>query len=104
VPKQEKANKYAQMAEVAKQHMQEREELAPTPLAERQGSSSSVNRSLPRAIGKSRDPQYEKLTVYIRKSTRKAVNRRLLDEDQSQELSELIEELLSGWAIKRLNV
>jgi hypothetical protein len=45
--------------------------------------------------GKSVDPNFMKLTSYIRRETHRAVKRRLLDEDK--EISELVEELLTGW-------
>ncbi len=54
-----------------------------------------------RPIGKSRDPEFDKCTVYIRKATKKAVALELLQKEPAQELSELVEELLNAWALRR---
>jgi hypothetical protein len=48
-----------------------------------------------RKRGKSANPDYVKLTSYIRRETHRAVKRRLLDE--GREISELIEELFGQW-------
>ena len=45
--------------------------------------------------GKSSNPNYIKLTSYIRRDTHLAAKKRLLDE--GGELSELVEKLLSEW-------
>jgi hypothetical protein len=45
--------------------------------------------------GKSANPDYVKLTSYIRRETHRAVKKRLLDE--GREISELVEELMGGW-------
>jgi hypothetical protein len=57
-----------------------------------------------RAIGKHRDPDYGKLTVYVRETTRKDVAIKLLQEGQGRELSELVEQLLNDWTSRRPNV
>jgi len=48
-----------------------------------------------RQRGKSADPDYIKLTTYIRRATHLAVKKKLLDEDK--EISELVEELMTDW-------
>ena len=48
-----------------------------------------------RKRGKSVDPDFVKLTSYIRKDTHLQVKKRLLD--QGKEISELVEELLGKW-------
>ena len=45
--------------------------------------------------GKSANPEYMKLTSYIRRETHLAVKRRLLDE--GREISELVEDLMVKW-------
>lgn len=45
--------------------------------------------------GKSSDPDYVKLTSYIRRETHLKVKKRLLDE--GKEISELVEELMGKW-------
>lgn len=91
---QSKPNKYAQMAAIAKENLEGRDEAPP------RAASSHTQRP----IGKSRDPQYERLTVYIQKKTRKAVDLRLLQSDDTQELSELIETLLYQWVTSSSDV
>ena len=53
--------------------------------------------------GKNQNPAYHKLTVYIPQETRKAVGMKLL-QDGGLDLSELVEQLLDGWTLGRLNV
>jgi hypothetical protein len=62
------------------------------------GGATSVPESVRaarRTIGKSTDPDYFKLTSYIRRQTHRQVKKRLLDEDK--EISQLVEELLNSW-------
>ena len=56
--------------------------------------------SSPRKRGKSADPEYVKLTSYIRRQTHLAVKKKLLD--QGREISELVEELLDKWLVEPL--
>lgn len=48
-----------------------------------------------RATGKSSNPDYQPLTVYIRKSTHRKIKKALIDKEQ--DFSELIEGLLTNW-------
>lgn len=50
--------------------------------------------------GKSANPEYVKLTSYIRKDTHLQVKRRLLDD--GREISELVEELLGQWLTRTI--
>ena len=50
-----------------------------------------------RPTGKRSDPAWKPYTVLIRKETHKGVSRRLQDMDVGQDLSELVEELLTEW-------
>ncbi len=50
-----------------------------------------------RPSGKRSDPDYVGFTTYIRKDTHHDVKLALLQEKKGRELSELVEELLSGW-------
>jgi hypothetical protein len=51
--------------------------------------------------GKSSDPTYSQYSIYLRKTTRKKVNRALDDADADQDFSELVEELLQQWLASR---
>lgn len=51
--------------------------------------------------GKSSNPAYKQISAYVRKETHRAALRRLLDEDGGRDLSDVIEELLAGWAAGR---
>ena len=60
------------------------------------GAVESAIPLLPRTTkGKSADPNFIKLTSYIRRETHREVKRRLLDD--GREISELVEALLGGW-------
>ena len=48
-----------------------------------------------RKRGKSADPEYVKLTSYIRRQTHLQVKKKLLD--RGMEISELVEELMDSW-------
>jgi hypothetical protein len=50
-----------------------------------------------RPAGKRSDPAWKPYTVLIRKATHKGVSRRLQDMDVGQDLSELVDELLTQW-------
>ena len=54
-----------------------------------------------RPLGKRSDPAYQPTTVILRKQTKKAANRQLEDEAAGQDLSDLIEELLTQWMQKK---
>lgn len=54
-----------------------------------------------RSVGKRSDPQYEQVTAYVRKDTYKNVKIALLEDNQRQEFSELVEKLLSEWLATR---
>jgi hypothetical protein len=50
-----------------------------------------------RPPGKRSDPDYQPTTVLLRKRTKKTAARLLEDHNTGQDLSDLIEELLTGW-------
>lgn len=50
-----------------------------------------------RPHAKSSDPDYQPTTVILRKRTKRTANRLLEDQEAGQDLSELIEELLTEW-------
>jgi hypothetical protein len=50
-----------------------------------------------RPPGKRSDPDYQPTTVLLRKQTKKTAGRLLEDADMGQDLSELIEQLLTEW-------
>jgi hypothetical protein len=49
------------------------------------------------ATGKRSDPEWNRYTVLLRKVTHKRASRRLEDLDTGQDLSELLDELLTKW-------
>ena len=59
--------------------------------------SADQQRGKGRPPGKRSDPDYQPTTVLLRKKTKKAASRLLQDADTGQDLSELIEQLLSEW-------
>lgn len=52
------------------------------------------------ATGKRSDPEFEPTTLYMRIKTKRAVRAALLMEEKNRELSDIVEELLAGWASK----
>jgi hypothetical protein len=50
-----------------------------------------------RPPGKRSDPEYQPTTVLLRKQTKKTASRLLEDASTGQDLSELIEQLLTEW-------
>ena len=63
-----------------------------------QGESETTLAAEPaaRTVGKSADPDFVKLTCYIRKETHLKAKRKLLDNGGGQ-LSDLVEELITAW-------
>lgn len=66
--------------------------------AKKPAATSQAIRASKRPPGKRSDPDYTQITAYIRKGTHEDVMRAIY---KRQELSELIEELLSGWLKKQ---
>ena len=95
--KPDKPNKYAQMAEIAKQHMEGGQGETLMPPASREMEEVSESR---RQVGKSRNPEFERLTVLVRKDTKKTATRLWEDTQPDKDLSELVEELLSSFVKK----
>ncbi len=50
-----------------------------------------------RPRGKRSNPDYEQVTAYIRRDTHRAIKMALLQEGESREFSEVVEELLAEW-------
>ena len=53
-----------------------------------------------RPTGKRSDPEFQPTTVLLRKQTKRAAARLLEDRETGQDLSELIEQLLTQWIQK----
>jgi hypothetical protein len=62
--------------------------------------SAPIERGRGRPRAKSSDPDYQSTTVILRKMTKRKANRLLEDQEKGQDLSELIEELLTEWIAK----
>jgi hypothetical protein len=52
-------------------------------------------------VGKRNNPEYVQRTAYIRKTTDRAVKRKLFDQGEGKEFSELVDELLSQWVTQQ---
>ena len=63
---------------------------------------STKRRGKGRPPGKRSDPDFEQVTAYIRKQTHQHVKIALLQENQGQEFSELVENLLVEWLTVRI--
>jgi hypothetical protein len=64
-------------------------------------AAGAESRKRGRPSGKRSDPDYVGFTTYIRKDTHHEVKLALLQEKEGRELSELVEELLTGWLKSR---
>ncbi len=58
-------------------------------------------RSVGRPRGKRSNPDFEQVTAHIRRETHRRVKLALLEDDQGQEFSELVEGLLNTWLKSR---
>lgn len=59
--------------------------------------SAELTRGKGRPPGKRSDPDYQPTTVLLRKQTKKTATRQLEDAATGQDLSDLIEQLLTNW-------
>jgi hypothetical protein len=59
--------------------------------------SDQLPQASQRPSGKRSDPAWSPITILMRKSVKRAVRRRLEDEEQGRDLSTLIDSLLSDW-------
>jgi hypothetical protein len=76
-------NKYARMAQLAQQYQATEPEAMPTP------------GKVGRPPGKRSNPNFERLTVLVKKQTRKTAQRLWEDMEPGRDMSELVERLLS---------
>jgi hypothetical protein len=52
-----------------------------------------------RPLGKSSNPHFERLTVLVKKQTRKTAQRLWEDEEPGKDMSDLIEQLVVDWIV-----
>jgi hypothetical protein len=71
----------------------EREISTPTPAQPLQASQ--------RPSGKRSDPAWSPVTILMQKSVKRAVRRRLEDEEQGRDLSTLVDSLLNDWLARQ---
>jgi hypothetical protein len=99
-------NKFARMMQTAREHQasaatdtpEEPKIKQPAQTLARPPAVSPRGRGRP-ATGKRSDPDYESTTVFLRKETKIAAARLLIGE-KGQDLSDVLEKLLSGWVRK----
>lgn len=100
-------NRFTQMIKTARDHGVENEQqehepevTAPAPPKTRPMPAPKVTTSRGRpATGKRSDPDYESTTVFLRRDTKKSAAKLLID-DNGQDLSDVLEKLLSSWVRK----
>jgi hypothetical protein len=93
-------SKFAGVLDAARQREPEPE---PEPLAAPTGETrqSPAQQEAPKIgrprTGKRSNPDFEQVSVYVRKDTHRDVKIRLLQQGEGREFSELVEDLLAGW-------
>jgi hypothetical protein len=103
----EAPNKFARMIQTAREHQARSSEETPEIAPEEQPPPKTAPPARPPApkgrgrpaTGKRSDPDYESTTVFLRKDTKTAAARLLIGE-KHQDLSDVLEKLLSGWVRK----
>jgi hypothetical protein len=63
----------------------------------KKAAAKTESKKRSRPSGKRSDPDFIQITAYIRKNTLTSVKLKLLKQDEKQDVSELIETLLSEW-------
>jgi hypothetical protein len=71
-----------------------------------EGREGGISTQIPdqppqRPSGKRSDPAWSPVTILMRKSVKRAVRRRLEDEEQGRDLSTLIDSLLNDWLARQ---
>ena len=88
-------NKYLKAMQQASEHVSAPaavETAEPTP------RQSRMTGKVGRPPGKRSNPDWEQVTVFVKKNTKRAALRRIIDDQSPLDLSEVIEQLLSKWA------
>ncbi len=98
-------NKYLKAMQQATVHVGRQSEPVEEPVTSSQPPTKEPKRKLGRPPGKSSNPDWEPLTIFIRKDTRKAALHRLADENGrgARDFSEVIDQLVAKWAKKMYN-
>lgn len=94
-------NKYLRAMQQASEHVERHQSELTAPAAvqiSNEPAPSKSHRSVGRPPGKRSNPDWEQVTLFIRKDTKRAALRRLVDDNSHQDLSEVIEQLLSRWS------
>ena len=94
-------NKYLKAMQQANEHVERHQSeapAAPVPQDKSESPRPKTPRSVGRPPGKRSNPDWEQITLFIRKDTKRAALRRLVEDDSNQDLSEVIEQLLSKWS------
>jgi hypothetical protein len=75
---------------------------SPAPVSAPRMNGSRVETPAPKGRGgKSSDPNYTQCSIYLPKTLRKKAGRALDDDDNGQDFSELVEELVTKWLKSR---
>ena len=94
-------NKYLKAMQQATEHVGGKTlEQTPPPVHSSDHTEKPKKRKFGRPPGKRSNPEWEQLTVYIRKDTKKAALHRLVEDNGrgARDLSEVIEQLVAKWA------
>lgn len=101
----EPQNKFTQMIQTAREHQATDQQPIILPRASKAIPRPTARAAVPKggrgrpATGKRSDPDYESTTIFLRTATKISAARLLLG-NKEQDLSDVLENLLSGWVRK----
>lgn len=93
-------NKYLKAMKQVAEHVTAASPEKVQPVQPSEESDKPKKRKFGRPPGKRSNPDWEQLTVYIRRDTKKAALHRLVEDNGrgARDLSEVIEQLVAKWA------
>lgn len=93
------ANRFSRILETAREQQHGGTATAGKPKVARRAAQRPTKKRGRPATGKRSDPDYESTTIFLRSATKIAAAKKLIG-DRDQDLSDVVEALLSEWAKK----
>lgn len=93
------ANRFSRILETAREQQHGGTATAGKPAVTRRAAQPPAKKRGRPATGKRSDPDYESTTIFLRGTTKIAAAKKLIG-DKDQDLSDVVETLLSDWVSK----